>query len=513
MRRSWSITLLVAALCALAGLGAGRYSAARQRTLHELGRWGSSKTDCRKGVIGGAMARLTRPMLFRERVDLGAWFGFQEIYLREPLPFLQCTFRFRLEPGAWLAVEFDRGDALFEVLQGFRLSALADKPSAGFRTDAKGLFESLEPIPVAPFDSAWHDAALRFSESACLLLVDGRPVASVPVPPSPAQPGGRDPAVRSRRIGFRGGFRSALVDDVVLTRGRETLLVERFDRDDLLPGHAALGASIAAGLWLLLAAGLRRRRGPVRWLAPTAVLATLSLLAWALALLDDHWLASLYPRDPLQKPDYANTMFRPEEPELTWAERHPGRDPERARRILFAGGSQTWGSGARVEADVWTRLVERELDRRAPDPGWRCRNVAVCGDSLAQQAARCDSRALDEFRPEVVVVDAGHNDLDPAAFGQALVDLWSAARRRGARLVCVLEANSPEADPLPYLARNHTVMRELANGAGVPVIDMHALLASQDERGFLWWDRVHLSSAGQQLLAEALTERLLELLR
>ncbi|MFO1052279.1 MAG: SGNH/GDSL hydrolase family protein [Planctomycetota bacterium] len=502
MRRQVWTSLLVVGLCVLAGLGAGRFWAAQFRTLHELGRFGNTKTDCRKGVIGGAMARLTRPMLHGRVVDLGAWFGFQEIYLSDALDFDACEFAFRLDPGAWLAVELDSGAESFERLDGVRLSRHEGKPTATFRTDAKGLFESLEPVASAPLDGAWHAGRLELGPGDARLLVDGVPIAHFTIRPA-----------SSRRIGFRGGDRSALVDDVVLRHGDRTLLVEHFDRRDLLLAYGALCTLIAGGIWSAIAAALRSRSRRIRRLVPSCVLLTLAMLAWALAALDDLWLSARYPLNPLQTPHYANTMFRPEIPEVSWEARHPGRDPKRARRILFCGGSQTWGSGARVSADVWTRLVEAELDRAAPDPGWRCLDVAVSGHRLAQQVEVCESHALDEFRPEVVVVDAGHNDLDQVAFGQALIAMWEVVQRRGARLICVLEANSPETVPPDSLPQNHIVMRKLAESAHVPVLDMHAFMATVDERGFLWWDRVHLTSAGQEVLAREISARLLEILR
>jgi hypothetical protein len=56
-------------------------------------------------------------------------------------------------------------------------------------------------------------------------------------------------------------------------------------------------------------------------------------------------------------------------------------------------------------------------------------------------------------------------------------------------------------------------LRWLSRQTGAPTIDMDVWLALEHDRGFLWWDAVHLTSAGQELMAEELARRLPPLLR
>ena len=56
----------------------------------------------------------------------------------------------------------------------------------------------------------------------------------------------------------------------------------------------------------------------------------------------------------------------------------------------------------------------------------------------------------------------------------------------------------------------HEVMRRVGIAQNVPVIDMHAYLSKKYDDGYLWWDFVHLTDFGQQLVAEKLYNELVQ---
>jgi lysophospholipase L1-like esterase len=117
-----------------------------------------------------------------------------------------------------------------------------------------------------------------------------------------------------------------------------------------------------------------------------------------------------------------------------------------------------------------------------------------------------------EFGPQLVVVNMSNNDNQPEVFAQNLYRLIDLNRARGIRTLFVLEANSPEEvdDHLPV---SHAVMRRVAQERSVPVLDMHAHLAARRDDGFLWWDQVHLTSYGQQLVGDRLRDAIVPMLR
>lgn len=479
------------------------YWCAHHNTLHETARWRTSKTECRKGLIGGATSRLTRVMLHRNRLDLSAWFGYQEVYLAEPLAVTSARFSFRLVDDAHVSVLFDGGGPHFQQLHGFRLSRRAESPSMALATGEKRLFTSTRAFDV-PLGDGWHEAEVQVADRELSLAVDGVERARLAVP-----------AAARRRIGFRGGAAEALVDDVVVHHragGGPAVIVEAFDRADLRPTAHGVGVVLAAALLLAVCAGARacRRRPRLALLLACAVTTSAGLLGWALFTLDHWWLSSRYPKNVLAIPEYENTMFRPEVPDRSWRERHPdaARDPY---TIVFVGGSQTWGSGANVGADVWTRLVERTLDGGVLGPV-ECVNVAISGATSTSLLDRYREEWRDAFAPDLTVVNLGHNDRVLTSFGANLVKICEAAREVGSKVAFVLEPNSPE-NVSAHLEHSHAVMRLAAEHCDVPLLDLHGRFAGLHERGFLWWDRVHMTSAGQELLAAEVSRWLAETMR
>ena len=93
---------------------------------------------------------------------------------------------------------------------------------------------------------------------------------------------------------------------------------------------------------------------------------------------------------------------------------------------------------------------------------------------------------------------------DPVRFLNALRAFAGFNIRKGIKTIFVLEANSIEFTPGDL--RLHPIMRQVGLEKNIPVLDLHGYLALNFDRGFLWWDFVHLTSFGQNLAAGILTD-------
>lgn len=271
---AWACTLIAAAV-----LG-GEVYAQRHNTLRENGRWTSAKAALGKGVMGAAAYMTTRVALAERRLDLGAWWGFQEILYREPVELERADFDLSVPDGAYVIVVAEAGETGF---LGIRLSRRADHPSIVFQADGSGRFLAQRPLEVALAGRDRHHVGLASGADGVTLDVDGR---AVPVRPEPLRPG---------RFGFRGGCASAAVDDVVIrARGAAGPIHERFGpaagRRTAVPAAAALAGLVN----LLLGAAIRRREE--RWLLVLALANGAAAVAFAVVLvLDARWLAGRYP--------------------------------------------------------------------------------------------------------------------------------------------------------------------------------------------------------------------------
>jgi hypothetical protein len=101
---AWACTLIAAAV-----LG-GEVYAQRHNTLRENGRWTSAKAALGRGVMGAAAYMTTRVALAERRLDLGAWWGFQEILYREPVELERADFDLSVPDGAYVIVVAEAGE-------------------------------------------------------------------------------------------------------------------------------------------------------------------------------------------------------------------------------------------------------------------------------------------------------------------------------------------------------------------------------------------------------------------
>ena len=90
------------------------------------GHWVNSKLLLQMYVMGAQEFMTTRNALFRDRLHLGEWHGFNELSLKELVEPAAIEYRFRLSRGAYLYFIFNRSASGH---YGIRLSRNAKFPS------------------------------------------------------------------------------------------------------------------------------------------------------------------------------------------------------------------------------------------------------------------------------------------------------------------------------------------------------------------------------------------------
>jgi lysophospholipase L1-like esterase len=464
-------------------------------TLERNGAWRSTKAEAGRKLMAAATYFRSRQTLAGEELDLGRWHGHHEILWREPVQFRAARFSMRLEPDAYLCFVFGKDDAGFRAL---RLSANARLPTAWLVCEPDGAFERVTPTGDAPIGTRrWHDVVVWADGGATRATVDGVEVGTRGQAPPDAAVG---------LCGFRGGERSARVDDVEIERGPDAPpFRESFaNRRDFLLALAVLVPLLAlADLAVML---LARRVRDRRLLARAALAACILLVGTcgiALAAYELVLSRRYPPLDPARE-----RAWRAAEAERLGAEvlaRHP--DPPRpgTRRVLFIGSSQTWGSGAAAEDETFVARSEALLNGRARDAGrhehYECINAGVSGLDGPWLLRLYRDQWL-RLAPHAVVLDLAVNDNDPEALRAALEGFLALNRSRGiATLLCVEPLSTEVERPADA---EQEVVREVAARLGAPVVDLHAGVAAMLGRGFLWWDLVHPTSFGHRTIARLL---------
>ena len=160
MRFIYILAFLLAASSVLAGAEIFLYS---QNTLFLNGRWVSTKRTLEVTTRGSDSFLITRAALSRDRLDLGAWAGYNEVLYREPILPKRLNLRLRLEKDAYLNVLFNRTSSGFCAV---RLSRRPDRASAFLRGLPEGRILSEGPLALPPLDGSWHRLALEFGATS-----------------------------------------------------------------------------------------------------------------------------------------------------------------------------------------------------------------------------------------------------------------------------------------------------------------------------------------------------------
>ena len=504
-RRPQVVVLVVGmAVSALLGVVASRSYLAWHNTLANNGNWVSTKTELARGLLGAYSFIEGRQTLAGGALHLEAWHGHNEVtYARELIEPASIEFDVWLKRRAYVVVFLNR--VAGEAYDAVQFSTREGTGSGLLEVSSTGEFLSFVPFQDrAPGGKArvrpkrWHAIEIGFADGALEVSVDGDRVGRFPYAARPKQ-----------RFGFRNGYERVDIDNVVITDSVGNRRVESFD----MPSGARwiTGAVVVILLLANLALyGLLRRLTGAEglelsfyFLMTNVTLLVIGGLVFVFVVMRaDRYIFSsdqLAEKEAYFLKDARATVVSEAR------ERHTVRAEDGVYRILFVGGSQTWGAGARFDEDVLVRVLERRLNQAATgEMTFECINGGISASKVRDQL-RLLRHEWRKYRPQLVVLNVSSNDKSSKHFAKFLRRLVKRARMMGAEVLLVKEANSTEKwlGPLVY---RHRDMDGVAAELDVPVVDMHAYLEAQEGTGFLWWDFVHLTSYGQRLMAERLLE-------
>jgi len=471
----------------------------------------------------------TRNLTARNRLNLAAWHGMQEVLLNQVVTLERARFRFRLEDKAYVVVIVSMTRAGFT---GFIFSRWAGLPSAFFEAEPGGKFRETHPLPPIS-DRKWHQVEVQ---PGLEVTLDGKPFTW-------------KKEIGPGLFGFRGSFAHVEVDDVEIWGSGRRLVADNFRNDKNWQAIALHCYAWVTFLTLGAVLVLWRRQRGLMWV----ILGQFTLLAFlAMFFMVDYsiwsdryneneppekarkWLADTlegidpagfgYPapavlkfmasRQP-PKSQYRILVYRDGETlrvkddadsVRAFRQEHPKRSP----CVLVLGASQAGGEGAVVLEDQMLRqLAERMGEGELV-------NACFQGADSHSLMGRYMTH-LRLFEPDVVVAYHGSNDNDPAVLRYNLYKLYNDTRRTGAKMLLVYEANSPENPPdfVPHLEKKLAVMREVAKELNLPAVDLQGTLSRPElvKSGLLWWDAVHPTSYAHIEAGKALAEGLSAALR
>lgn len=493
-RRSVRVRLVLAAAAGAAALGAAQsVTDAWMQNAHTLDRNGAWTLGKRalEPTPDGARAMGSTPNALRyDKLNLGAWSGYQHVVRSEAVDLASFSAGFELHGDECLHMVWggtDQGSA------GVRLSTHERLPTMAWTADADGIFTAREVL-VAGLEPGWSTATVAVeADGAFTITIDDATVGA-----------GLGPA-GAGRVGFRGCLDDAWVDDVRV-RSRDGRV---WAEDWAARGRSAVFAVVLALLSLggalvgALASRVPRVGTAASWLGAALVLIAVGVAATLWSAADErtwgHPLAQGVPDRPA----------RLEPSEVTDALAGRVQPVEAGPRILFVGTDQTAGHGARAPGHGFVEQTCPLLPR-PPTGAWQCLSGGYAGSS-ADELFKLTRDQWMKHRPALLVLVLGAAEIDLLRFERALVRFADLGRAHGVPVVLATEPTSSEAG-LAYNAERHAVTRRVAASHGLVLIDLQGRLFERRDDGLLWWDLHTLSAAGHRIAAEEVARGLTPLL-
>lgn len=468
-------------------------------TLASNGHWVVEKRNLALAVMGSEQYYFDRQSLAGGALDLGSWHGFHQVTYSEQIDARQIHINFDMAESSY--VYFLLGCQL-DSCYSLRLSTNRAYRNAWINLKHSGEFLSEEPIKTVRLKATNNTISFLTNQdrSEIGVIVNGQYYGHFPVQPFYAS-----------SFGFRSGLQSVRINQVeVFDHQGKRVLFESFDNQkDLFSIALRVYAVLLLVDASLLLLEMRLKR-PNMWrhssLGKKNFIVSLSLvLVLLVGAIFQRYFASRYPQlsgwfSQLLANEARYLEIHSLEMTDEFFKQYAVTAQPNVFRVMVIGSSQTWGAGA-AEVDggmvaVMNKLAEKQLK-------WTNKTYEFIPAAVSGQTA-IDLVTLYEqhwyvFKPDLLVVNLSSNDDNEAIFAEMLERFVVFTKRQGIPLVFVLEANAVEHR---LAVANHKTMQLVADKYKIPVVDAHTYMASQQHSGILWWDFVHPTSYGHQILGE-----------
>ncbi len=170
------------------------------------------------------------------------------------------------------------------------------------------------------------------------------------------------------------------------------------------------------------------------------------------------------------------------------------------RPVLVLGDSLSAGYGVDMEQG-WVALLQQRLSKSQPTQ--QVINASISGDTTRGALTRLP-KALEQYRPGVVIIELGGNDglrgISLEEMARNLRDMVDLCRQQGTR-VLLLGMRLPPNYGLTYSERFHAVYRTLAEQSGVALVPFF-LKGVAEDRTLMQPDGIHPRAEAQGRLLE-----------
>ena len=519
--------------------------------------WMSEKRMMRMVLGGGESFLLSRSTLANNILHLNGWYGAQGVVYKTAMEAEEIDVRFFLEHEGRLDITWEKNEKLEK---GIRIGEDRLNPPAFFVRTIEGKILELQVLPQFVLPDAWHELRLLFTRGELNAFIDELLWFKIPY----HQTGSGFLGLRAETIGPRIDIDKWSARDVQGNRYEET-----FRNTNQYAYLFLLNATILFALGLSLpSAG---RPFLISVLVSVGLVFIFDYMYWSKLEVDifSHAMGQIAPSDAgsgnLNSREYPIRAFwhRLSEAwcQLVGGEKvtpklvifhsnsagkkriwkgpvfYPtsegcsllddgqmqalitGKKAPSVFRILFLGTSQTIGAGASAPDKTFACQTAHLLqERMTVTHQVQMLNIAVSGAVPTEQFVSYKNRYVN-FAPDLVVINFSVNG-EEQEFRDALFGLLRYNMDRKIKTILLQEPEDTEIASqsiyhLSHLAGRHLLLAKVGKEFDVEVLPLHHYLSGDEVKksGLLWWDHVHLTSYGQRLVAEWLSEQIVQVFK
>ncbi|GAB4013523.1 MAG: hypothetical protein Fur0010_10460 [Bdellovibrio sp.] len=458
-----------------------------KNTIQQNGNWQSTKMKLKKGVVASVQYFTDLHALSNQRLDLSKWHGHQEIGIIRDYNFDEVNISFEIHRNAYLDLLFGSDK---DERYGLRISRLKSHPSQVFILNKYYQFVKSQEIDSDLINiKNENQISIKYANGLLSLKMNNIELGAPNFAWKLNSP-----------LSLRGSFYPVIIEKVELKQNGQIVFTENFaSKKSLLDALLIIMLSITTTVILVF---LTKKKNNMSFLYGEIAL-KLTLLISTI-LFDQFVFENLTSRYLVQKNMHlGHKLFQLNA--LDDVKKNIQKQIEKksdAPRILFLGGSQTWGAGSRFNPPFAKQVCENYLKQ------YLCINAGI---SSAETNLFIENiEYFKSLHPKIVVLNFGTNDKQKDQLKENLSFLIKTFKAIDSKIYVITEPNSGEW--IDHFNHYHldklSAVKAAAQEEKVFLIDAQSRIHEWQSQGILWWDFVHLTDFGQIKMAELISREI-----
>jgi len=475
-------------------------------TLSQNKSWQTTKNDLFNPASDGTVFADQTQSLATNSLNLSAWRAWNEVYLKDIFSWKTLSLMFLPNENSYIYVIFNRTEENFSAI---RISYSPFFDNALISAKYTGEFTKITPISIPNLNSSgWQQLLLKKDsedDQTIEFWYNEQLIAKQTFSESP-----------KGNVAFRAGKEQMLIDNIEIRNNQDQIIFsENFDQLDKFWPKFFFLITVIILLDLIICLLVKNREKKIKpFIQKNFSLCLVFILINLVFLLLNNHIRSRYPRDDsfikkIRFNDRKQTKINHAESSQLLNKHSVEFDQTNITRIMFIGSSQTKGEGSSLEGEdfvsQFASLVKKH--NKNDEKKFEVINASIAGFPACELFSYFETQWI-KLKPSLVIINLSSNDEQLGlqfAFEEALEDFIKMSKDHNFRLVFVAEANSIE---ISAELATHRIMDDIAKKNQIIFIDMHDHLLKYTKNGILWWDFVHPTSFGHEIIANHLFQTL-----